>query len=160
MKALWAGFLVMVLVLGSAGCAGAQQSSLIGKKAPDFTLERLSGKSASLSEVIKDKKAILFFFATWCPHCRSQLKDIAARKGEFEKGGIAVVLVDIGEPKAQVAKFLTTYGVDNDAFLDVESFVSETYEVMGVPTLVFVGSDGKVRFVEYGLPDNYQDILK
>jgi peroxiredoxin len=160
MKSLGAYFLVMVFILSGAGCAGAQESPLMGKKAPDFTLERLSGKSASLSELIKDKKAILFFFATWCPHCRSQLKEIAARKADFDKDGIVVALVDIGEPKNKVAEFLKTHGMDNDVFLDSQSFVSETYQVLGVPTLVFIGSDGRVRLVEYGLPDDYQQILK
>ena len=160
MKLFLSGILAMLLMAGFTGFVSAQESPLIGKKAPDFTLERLSGKSASLIDIIKDKKAIVFFFATWCPHCRSQLKEIASRKAEFEKDGIVVALVDIGEPKDKVVAFLKSHGLDNDAFLDVESFVSEAYQVMGVPTLVFIGMDGKVRYVEYGLPDNYQEILK
>ena len=56
MRSLCVWFWVMVFVLGGAGCAGAQESPLVGKKAPDFTLERVSGKSVSLNEVIKDKK--------------------------------------------------------------------------------------------------------
>jgi peroxiredoxin len=160
MKSFCAGFMVMVLMLGGAGCAGAQESPLTGKKAPDFTLERLSGSSASLNDVIKDKKAILFFFATWCPHCRTQIKDLAAKKAELDKEGIVVALVNIGEPKSAVTKFLASYGLDGDAFLDADSLVSGTYQVAGVPTLIFIGDDGKVRYVEYGLPENYQEILK
>lgn len=161
MRSLFSGFLVMALMFVSMSCSVAQQENpWVGKKAPDFTLERLSGKSASLSDVIRDKKAILFFFATWCPHCRSQLKEISARKAELEKAGIAVALVDIGEPKSQVAKFMKSYGGDNDVFLDVDSFVAQTYEVAGVPMLLFIGIDGKVRLVEYGLPDNYQEVLE
>lgn len=160
MKALWAGFLAVVLMLAGVACAGAQESPLVGKKAPDFTLERLSGRSASLSEVIRGKKAVLFFFATWCPHCRSQLKELSAKQAELDKEGIVVALVDIGEPKDKVEDFLKSRGMDNDAFLDVQSLVAEEYQVMGVPTLLFIGDDGKVRFIEYGLPDNYKDILK
>ena len=147
-------------MLCGAGNVVAQDSPLIGKRAPDFTLERLSGKSASLSDVIEGRKAILFFFATWCPHCREQLAAMAAKKAEFEKEGVVLALVDIGERKEMVAKFLQAHGVDNDAFLDVDSLASEDYKVLGIPTLVFVGADGKVRYVEYGLPENYLEILK
>ena len=154
MKLFFSGFLVMVLILGAAQVVRAQESSLVGKKAPDFTLARLSGRSVSLSELIKDKKAILFFYATWCPHCREQLKN------ELDKEGILVQLVDIGEPKDKVAAFQQAKGIDNDTFLDEQSLVAETYEVLGVPMLVFIGTDGKVRDVEYGLPENYQEILK
>jgi peroxiredoxin len=160
MKSLYAVFLMIVLIFGGAGCAGAQESPLIGKKAPDFTLERVSGKSASLSEIIKGQKGIVFFFASWCPHCRTQIKALSAKKAELQKNGIALVLVNIGEPKSKVAEFLAAHGVDHDAFLDQDSLVSETYQVLGVPTFIFIGADGKVRFVEYGLPDNYEEILK
>ena len=88
------------------------------------------------------------------------MKEISTRKAEFDKDGIVLALVDIGEPKNKVAAFLKAHGMDSDAFLDTDSLVSETYQVLGVPTLVFIGTDGKVRFVEYGLPENYQEILK
>ncbi len=161
MRSLCAGFLVAALIfLGHGGALAQEQSPLVGKKAPDFTLERVSGSSASLSQVIKDKKAIVFFFATWCPHCREQLKQIAGRKADLDKQGVVIVLVNVGESKDTAAKFLKDRGIAYDTFLDVNSFVSEVYQVAGIPTLVFIGTDGKIRYVEYGLPDNYEEILK
>lgn len=161
MRSLCAGFLVAALVLFTSGGVLAQeQSPLVNRKAPDFTLERVSGTSASLSQVIKDRKAIIFFFATWCPHCREQLKEIAARQADLDRQRVAIVLVNVGESKNLAAKFLKDRGIAYDTFLDVNSFVSEVYQVAGIPTLVFVGADGKIRYVEYGLPDNYEEILK
>ena len=159
MRSWCVGFFVAAFVLLGGGAFAQEQSFLAGKKAPDFTLERVSGASASLSQVIKDKKAIIFFFASWCPHCREQLKEIAARRDGLDKKGVVVVLVNVGESKNTAARFLKSYGADFDSFLDVSSFVSEAYQVAGIPTLVFVGADGKVRYVEYGLPDNYEEIL-
>ncbi len=161
MRSLCAGFLVAALVmLGHGGALAQEQSPLVGRKAPDFTLERVNGTSASLSQVIKDKKAIVFFFATWCPHCREQLKAIAGRKADIDRLGVVIVLVNVGESKDTAVKFLKERGITYDTFLDVNSFVSEVYQVAGIPTLVFIGADGKVRYVEYGLPDNYEEILK
>jgi peroxiredoxin len=161
MRSWLAGLLLLGLVMNGAGCANAQEESpLIGKRAPDFTLERAKGTSASLYELIKGKKAILFFFATWCPHCREQIEEIGRRKAEIKKEGIDLILVNINEPKAMVLKFIEGHKIDQDVFMDANSFVAQTYQVMGIPTLVFIGADGLVRYVEYGLPDNYKEILK
>ncbi len=160
MRTFIVGTLLSLAILVTAGGVNAQESPLIGTVAPDFTLELLSGKPASMSELVKDGKAILFFFATWCPHCREQLKAIHEQKAEMEKDQINVLLVDIGESKATLSKFLSSRNIDSDAFLDTDSFVANIYQVMGVPTLVFIGKDRKIRLVEYGLPEDYRKILE
>ncbi|MFH0754590.1 MAG: TlpA disulfide reductase family protein [Candidatus Omnitrophota bacterium] len=158
---LWLiGFILSGIVLNGMGCAVAQEESqMVGKRAADFTLERVKGTSASLYELIKGKKAILFFYASWCPHCREQIKAIEDRKTEIRNDGIEVVLVDVGESKSQVMRFLKENKIEQDSFLDADSFVAQTYQVMGIPTLVFIGADGVVRYVEYGLPEDYKKIL-
>lgn len=160
MKGFLSGLCLALIVLGGTGCAGAQESPLIGKVFQDFTLDRMSGTKATLSQLIKGKKALVFFFATWCPHCSEQIQALSARKAEIAAQGIVVNLVDIGEPKAKVAGFLKTHGIDNDVFLDQDTAVAEKYAVVGVPMVFFIGADGIVRGMEYGLPDNYQEILK
>ncbi len=161
MKSWLMGILFATVILNSMGCAVAQEESpLVGKRAPDFTLERVRGISASLYELIKGKKAIVFFYATWCQHCRSQIQEIKKNSVEMRKDGIEVLLVNVGEPKSKVLKFLEQGNIDMDSFLDADSFVSQTYQIMGIPTLVFVGADSVIRYVEYGLPENYKEILK
>ena len=54
--------------------------TLIGKPAPDFTLDTLSAKQVNMTSYRSGKKAIIFFWATWCPHCRVQLKELNARR--------------------------------------------------------------------------------
>ncbi len=159
MKRWTIGLLFMALVFTGPGCAQAQESPLVGKKAPDFSLERLAGGSASLSGLISGKKAIVFFFAIWCPHCREQLKALARKDQELATQSIEIVLVDIGEPAPKVARFMKAQGIDRDVLLDTGSFVAEAYGVMGVPALFFIGSDGKVLYSEFGLPDDYLQIF-
>ncbi|MEI8010901.1 MAG: TlpA disulfide reductase family protein [Candidatus Omnitrophota bacterium] len=160
MKGLLTGLLLVFVVWGGVGCARAEDSALTGKTFKDFTLERMSGTKATLSQLVKGKKAFVFFFATWCPHCSEQLQALSAHKAEIAAQGIVVNLVDIGEPKEKVARFLKARGIENDVFLDQDSSVAENYAVVGVPMVFFIGADGIVRGVEYGLPENYQELLK
>ncbi len=154
---------VLFSIFGVAGSAQAQNmfgSPLIGQEAPNISLQMLKGESGSFRDAIDGKKAVMIFWATWCPHCREQLKAISASKAELDQNGIVVLLVDIGESKTQVQKFLKDKGYDFNVFMDVDSAAAEMYQVLGIPTIVLIGADGKIRDVQYQFPREYADILK
>ena len=133
---------------------------LAGKKAPDVSLETMKGDQISLTQTIQGKKAIVFFWATWCPHCQDQLRALQEKKSQLEREGIVLVLVDIGEDRDIVQRFLKEKKYDLNVFLDQNNYVAETYSVFGIPTLFFIGSDGVVRDVLHVFPDEYAQILK
>lgn len=156
-------FLSFSFLFPGTGCVRAQgpfDHPLVGRPAVDFTLTSLQGESVSLLEQIKGKKAILFFWATWCPHCREQMVAIQTSKEQFSKEGIEVILIDIGEQKDRVERFFSAQRLDYPVLLDVEGSVSEQYLVYGVPSLYYIGADGNVRAVEHGLLRRYSEILK
>ena len=155
--------IIAVFVFGTAGCVKAQgffDNPLAGKDAPNFVQETLKGGKSSLNDLIKGKKSIIFFWATWCPHCREQIMALNAKKNELKKQNIAVCLVDIAESRGVVQRFMESQNLDFPVFLDAENEVAEMYQVVGVPTVVFIGVDGKVRDELHVFPDEYLDILK
>jgi peroxiredoxin len=159
--------LMMVLIAGvmaaSAGCANAgfYDNPLIGTAAPGFKLAQLkNGDVVSLDSLRKGGKAVLFFWATWCPHCREQLKAMNEKRAELDKLGATIQLIDVGEERLAVEKFMNAKGYDFNVLLDSDSSVAEAYGVIGVPTIVFIGPDGKIRELMNGFPDNYAEILK
>lgn len=159
----WLMMLLMAgsLLLSAGGAnAGFYDNPLVGKVAADFKLAQTRGGDATLNGLRNGGKAVVFFWATWCPHCREQLKDLDVRKKELEKLGAAVILVDIGEDKATVERYLNSKGYDYNVLLDVDSAAAEMYEVVGVPTIVFIGTDGKIVESMNGFPENYAELLK
>jgi peroxiredoxin len=160
--------LIVLLLLGSipfwAGSTSAQlfvfDNPLIGKKAPDFTLSNTKGEKMSLAQFSNGQPTVLFFWATWCPHCREQIKQINKTKDDFVKKGIKLMLIDVGEPSAQVAKHLTKTKIDLDSFVDEDSQVSTNYGLIGVPTFFFVNKEGVIKGQEYFLPKTYEDFFK
>ncbi|OGX30388.1 MAG: hypothetical protein A2787_04635 [Omnitrophica WOR_2 bacterium RIFCSPHIGHO2_01_FULL_48_9] len=162
-SAFWIFVIVFLLVSGNAFAMGGpiltMQNQLIGKAAPDFTLKTLAGQEISLNEFRDGKSAIIFFWATWCPHCREALAEINKNIADFEKKEIKLVLVDVGETAKEVRVHFTKHAIELNVFIDAESKVSDSYDIIGVPTFFFVNASGIVTGMEYHLPENYEEIL-
>ena len=157
--------LVLGLLFGAsrpswaAGQFFFMENEAIGKPAPDFTLPTVGGTATSFAQFRGNDKAIIFFWATWCPHCRRELGNLSQKKEELAGKGIKVALVDIGEDAAMVKQYLQKNKVEMTVFLDKDNAVAESYHLVGVPTFLFVDAQGIVRGLEYGLPENYEEIL-
>ncbi len=164
----WMAVTMMLLLIAIAG--GVETPLAMGqffefenvnlnKAAPDFTLKTLDGKDVNMTKFREGKSAIIFFWATWCPHCREALKKLNEQRVDLENKGIKVLPVDLGENPAEVKDYVKRYKVGYEVFLDMDSVLAESYGLIGVPTLFFVDKDGIVKGVEHELPENFEEIL-
>ena len=156
-------FLMMIFSLTRSSYSFGQlfffENPLIGKQAPDFTLKTLSGKSMNLNQWRKGDPAIIFFWATWCPHCRQQLGELNDQSQQIAQKGIKLILVDLGEEAKKVRSYMEKNQYPFEVFLDQDSSVSEKYGIIGVPTFFFVDKAGIIQAVEHAIPENYDKIF-
>ncbi|MBP9853739.1 MAG: TlpA family protein disulfide reductase, partial [Candidatus Omnitrophica bacterium] len=132
---------------------------LTGQAAPDFTLNTTENNNVNFTQYRNGQKAIVFFWATWCPHCRTQLKGLNEKKDQLAKENIKLVLISVGEDKKQVENHLNKNKIDMESFLDEQGQLESKYQLVGVPTLYFITEEGKVGAVGHTLPDDYQALL-
>ena len=135
------------------------ENPLVGQAAPDFTLKTFNGGKVNMTKFRDGKSAIIFFWATWCPHCREALKELNKNRAQIEGKGIQLMLVDVGEEEKEVRRYVERNKIGSTVFLDQESSLADPYGIIGVPTFVFVDSQGIVKAVEHALPENYAEIL-
>ena len=135
------------------------ENPLIGQKAPDFTLNSVHQKNINLTAYRDGKPVIIFFWATWCPHCRVQLDMLHKNQAALQAKGVRVALVDLGENAKQVQSYISANNINMDVFLDEDASVSDAYGVIGIPTFILVNADGIVRAVEHEIPADYEQIL-
>jgi peroxiredoxin len=126
----------------------------IGKPMQDFTLKTLNGGESSLTELRQGQRALVFFWATWCPHCREALNKLTANRDEIDGKGIKVILVDVGESPQAVAGYLEKNKIDRDVMLDEKTEVATLFGIIGVPTFYFLNEEGIVGNVLHGYPDD------
>ncbi|MFA6130226.1 MAG: TlpA disulfide reductase family protein [Candidatus Omnitrophota bacterium] len=141
-------FLALVFVLSSANTAFCG----------DIILNDLESKPVNLSS-LTGKPAILFFWTTWCPYCRTELKELNKMYPQMEKEGIAVFAVNVGEESYKVVRFLKDHPLNIRVLLDRDTRAAENYEINGVPTYIFMNKSGKVISLEHRLPADYKNLL-
>ena len=135
------------------------EDEAIGKIFPDISLNNLNGESVNLTQYREGKRAVFFFWATWCPHCREALQHLSEIQKEFEAKNIKLVLIDLGEPQRLVKKFTERNNVTMDVFLDINSSLAEQFGLVGLPTFLFVNEKGVIKEIGHNLPDNYEELF-
>lgn len=120
--------------------------------APDFSLKDIQGNTFKLSSY-RGKPVLIFFGTTWCPSCRGELATYKEIYQTYTRRGMEVAYVNIMEPRGKVSKFAKANALPFKVILDEKGEVAEKYSVIGVPTLVLIGREGKIINITHSARD-------
>lgn len=154
---LW--LLVFTFSLSFFGVSCAQREGLsVGDKAPDFTLEDLSGKNVKLSDEIGANSAtLLVFWTTWCPYCREEIPELIRLNMDYKDKGLKILAIDIGESPKKVESVAKQEGIGYTVLLDSDNRVASQYGVMGIPANILLDKEGVIKYRGTAPPP--QDLL-
>jgi peroxiredoxin len=126
-------------------------AELIGKKAPDVTLNMSDGTKIRLSS-LKDRLVVLDFWATWCPPCVMSLPIFAKASEPFKSKGVVFMAVNKGEDLKTAKSFFRQNKITCPLVIDDDkSTLVSAFNVEGIPCTVFIGRDGIVKGVHVGI---------
>jgi len=148
-----------VVIIKSCSPFLGRDNPLVGKLAPDFTLDTIIGQEINMTQYRAGQPAMIFFWATWCPHCRTQLKELTRNRQAIEASGIKIILVDVGESLQKVGEYINVNNISFNVFLDGSTETASVYKIAGVPTFFFINGEGVIIDVKNVLPGDYQKIL-
>jgi cytochrome c biogenesis protein CcmG/thiol:disulfide interchange protein DsbE len=151
------------LVPNPAGGMPRYVSPFLGKPAPAFTLDDLSGKKVSL-ESYRGKALLINFWATWCGPCKVEtpwlidLRNKYAGQG-FEVLGISTEGDDLAKgdkagwakDRAAIAKFVAEEKMTYPVLIDGDSLSEKYGGLDAMPTSFFVDRKGNVVAAQMGL---------
>jgi len=118
----------------------------IGAVAPEIKADDINGRLFDLHKFNTDKKTVLVFWASWCPHCTQTLPKLKnlydANPGKFEVVAVSVD-DDIKVLKDAVSNFGFTWtniaeGLGWDGKIPLE------YGISGTPTFFVLDKDKKI----------------
>ena len=81
---------------GAGGDSGTE-SPLVGKPAPDFTLDLVGGKPFHLADSKGKEVVVLDFWATWCGPCLQAMPQVERAVGQFKDQNVRLVAVNLQE---------------------------------------------------------------
>ena len=145
--------ILLALALFLAVSASAEEESpLLGKPFPDFTVTDTDGNTLTLSEALKDHEAVLInFWATWCAPCRNEFPEINKVYEEY-KDRVAFIALS-KEPKDSneiIASFRQENGLTLPMGRDEDGKLYSYAETKNVPVTVIIDRFGNTVFLRIG----------
>ncbi|MCC6707970.1 MAG: TlpA family protein disulfide reductase [Gammaproteobacteria bacterium] len=132
--------LLLCLLLGLGTPAAWAATSVT---APDWTLDSSTGRSVQFHRDARGAPAVLFFWASWCPHCGAALPAMEALYQQFAPRGVRFYAMNIWEDGDAVAYF-ARHGYHLPLFLAAD-LVAEDYGVEGTPAVIVVDGEMHIR---------------
>jgi cytochrome c biogenesis protein CcmG/thiol:disulfide interchange protein DsbE len=86
---------------------------------------------------------VLNFFASWCAPCKQELP-LLARAARQEQGSVKFIGVDVNDDATHARQLIRSAGVNYPVGQDPKGQAAVSYGLLGLPTTVFIGANGRV----------------
>lgn len=124
-------------------------------KAPDFTLEKLTGGSFMLSSQ-RGKVVILNFFGAGCGPCLLESPHLVVLQRKYEEAGLVVVSINAwNDWKMSVKKFAKKGALGDHVLVLLKGkSVAKQFDVTGVPMTFWISRDGTAIDATWGFDED------
>lgn len=121
-------------------------SNLISKEIPDFQLSGFENSDFKKSDLMINKVKIVNFFASWCPPCRVEHKQLIKLREKIPIYGIAKK-----NKENDLASWFKDLGNPyNKIGLDLDGIVSVDWGVYGLPETFIIDKNGFIKYKHVG----------
>ncbi len=134
--------LFVLVLMFVAGCNRGSQPTLVGRVAPDFTVQDADRK-VSLHD-FRGKVVVLNFWATWCPPCVEEMPSLVKLQSNL-KDRVVVLAVSVDEDERSYRTFLKKNNVDLLTVRDPQQKSNELYGTFKFPETYIIDRQGVVQ---------------
>jgi thiol-disulfide isomerase/thioredoxin len=117
--------------------------------APELAGDAIDARRISPA-VLRGKVVLVNFWASWCLECRPEMAVLERLHRELGPHGLAVVGVNAREGADTVRRYARDAGLSLPLVLDRDGTLNARYGVVGLPTTVLIGRDGRAVALAVG----------
>ncbi len=125
------------------------RSPLIAKPAAPFSLTLFDGSTLEL-ENLRGKAVFLNFWASWCPPCRAEARDLEAAWQKVKNDNIVYIGVALQDTDENARAFLKEFDVSYPNGRDDSGRIAVDYGVWGIPESFFIDPQGRITYKHTG----------
>jgi len=119
-----------------------------GAKAPAFSAKDATGRIRTLDE-FRGKVVVLDFWATWCLPCRRAMPVMQAMHEQWGEEGLEMIGVSCWERGGDPIGYFTEQSFTYTSLIEGDE-VARDYRISALPTVIVIGRNGRILFVESG----------
>ena len=119
--------------------------STVGERAPDFTLKDLNGKDVTLSS-FKGKPVFLNFWASWCPFCKKERKELDALYNVYKDKDLVIISISLDRSEDTLRDFMKDHPAGYTVLTDTKMMSAAMYGVSGYPTTFLIDREGVIKY--------------
>ena len=151
---------LLILAAAAIACSNYDSNSNFvsstasGDLAPDLTVvmfqgqDVVGGEKVTLSGLIGGRPIVLNFWAGLCPPCRAEMPDLQEFNEDFQDRAL-LLGVDLGQFTGlgntdDAKKLLSDLAITYPAGFTSDSDVIRNYQVLGMPTTIFIDREGRI----------------
>jgi peroxiredoxin len=115
-----------------------------GTKAPNFSLEDLTGKKSELKHH-RGKVVFLNFWATWCGPCKEEMPSMEELCKQFKDKGFVFLTISVDYAGIKPVKdFIEKHRYTFPVLIDPKCETLDLFEVKGIPTTFLIDKKGMI----------------
>jgi len=132
---------------GNKRAVGAPANSLIGKSAPEFSLNDTNGNIVNPVQLL-GKPTVVTFGTTWSPGMSEQVNILSQLQSNTD---LNIIPVAMQQGTAVARAYTTIAGLKLDWLVDPSGALTASYNVQSLPTSYFINREGIIQKVVIGV---------
>lgn len=147
--ALIIGPLLGLLAFGFSRDARYITSPLLAKPAAPFIVTLFDGRKVALED-LRGKAVFLNFWASWCPPCRAEARELEAAWQQVKGKNMVFLGVALQDTDQKSLEFLKEFGVTYPNGKDQSGKIAVDYGTWGIPESFFIDPQGRITYKHVG----------
>lgn len=141
--------ILALLAFGFSRDARYITSPLIATPAAPFTITLFDGGQLALED-LRGKAVFLNFWASWCPPCRAEARDLEAAWRRMKGKDLVFIGVALQDTDRDSRAFLEEFDITYPNGKDESGKIAVDYGTWGIPESFFIDAEGRITYKHVG----------
>ncbi len=127
----------------------------------NFQLKNLDNVSQSFTDLKGEKLTLIDFWATWCKPCIKAIPELNKIYEMYNSKGVQIIGINCDGPRSvsKVAPMSKSLQIKYPVLLDIDSEVKTDLNLIALPTLIMVNSQGEILWIHEGYVSGDAEII-